>query len=83
MPMEMKDRLSGNLAVVRENVESFEVKAFHHCPGNPLCRFHNAAQRRRRELEKGVTVVRRDDQGMTQMNGSDVQDGYRVAVLIQ
>jgi hypothetical protein len=43
MPVKMKDRLSGNFAVVRENVETLKPKGFHQSAGNPLRHLHDAA----------------------------------------
>lgn len=83
MPMKMKNRLSCNRAVVRENVESFELKTFHHCARNSLCCIHNAAERLLRDLKKGVAMVPRDDQRVTQMDGSNIENGNRIAVLVQ
>jgi hypothetical protein len=80
--MEMKNRLSGDRSVVRENVESFELKTSDHRTADPLCRFHGAAQRLWRNFEKSTAVMPRDDQCMTKMNRPDVKNGNRVAVLV-
>jgi hypothetical protein len=83
VPMEMKDRLTRNGAIVRKNIESFKLEAFHHRPCNSLCCIHNTTHGLWRKLEEGAAMVLWNDQRMAKMYGPDVQNRNSVTVLIQ
>jgi len=81
--MKMKHRLSGDLPIVRKDVEPIQLQTFNHSPGNDLRCVQHIMQVRFRDMEEIRAVPLRYHQRMAIMNGVDVENGDDGVILVQ
>ena len=83
MHVEMKDRLSCNFPVVREDVESLKIQRRDNSPGNDLCYVQNVVQIRLLDVKKVRTMRLGNYKCVTIVNGIDIENCNYVFILIE
>jgi tetratricopeptide (TPR) repeat protein len=83
MDMEMEDRLSGDLTVVREKIESFQIERLHERFGHFLGDKHQVRQFAFRHFQKIPVFLFGNDQCMSVMDRHDVYYRDDVVRFIQ
>ena len=81
--MKMKDRLSGDSSIVRENIEAFEVETRGQRLGDRLDSVHDAGEGRRRQGQEIATMVFWNDEGVAVVDRVDVENAESVVVFVE
>lgn len=77
----MEDRLSRDVPVIREDVESIQVQTFDSRACNGVSGAQQAVKNGRRNVKKIPAMLLGNDKGMAKMNRIDIENAKNIVIL--